>query len=116
MSSAAYINWDLDTDPLPLDEWEKFCREYEINYSPETNSKNVYYFGGRGAVECHFGDQNFEGEGPLPAAHLVYFSTYHFGEAMPDVARIAFAAWKRWGGSLSADPEIRAHMGWEVEQ
>ena len=95
MSSAANISFESDTIGVPADEWDDFCREHQIKHSPQTVGDNVYY---AGEVEVHY------------AVHELRFSTYWFGNAMRDVARLTRLAWRRWGGSLAADPEIRKLM------
>ncbi len=98
MSSAANISFEPGTIGVPADEWQSFCREHHIEHSPQTVGGNVYYQGGLEGVEVHY------------AEHELRFSTYWFGNAMRDVARLAKSAWRRWGGDLSADPEIRKLM------
>lgn len=93
MSSAAHITFEKDTKGVPADEWAAFCVEHEIAYSPNTVGGNVYYYGGK--VEIHY------------EMHGLTFSTFWMGPGMNSVARIAIDAWRRWGGTLSADPEIR---------
>jgi len=95
MSSAATITFEPDTVGIPAEEWQAFCREHRLEHSPQTVGGNVYYQGGLGGVEVHY------------AEHRLIFSTYWFGNAMRDVAKLAKTAWRRWGGNLSADPEIR---------
>jgi hypothetical protein len=92
MSSAATITFEPDTIGIPADEWQVFCAEHAVVYSPQTIGGNVYY---ADAVEVHY------------AVHELRFSTYWRGGAVPEVARLAMIAWKRWGGHLTADPEIR---------
>lgn len=97
MSSAASISFerlprDTGTIGVTGDEWHAFCREHQIEHSPNTIGGNVYY---AGEVEVHY------------AVHMLRFSTYWGGKAMSNAARLALLAWRRWGGSLEADPEIR---------
>ncbi|HSX22574.1 MAG TPA: hypothetical protein VLE97_07360 [Gaiellaceae bacterium] len=98
MSSAANITFEKDTIGVPADEWQSFCAEHQIKHSPQTVGGNVYYAGGIGGVEVHY------------ERHALRFSTYWMGGAIPGVARLAMTAWKRWGGYLSADPEVRGAM------
>jgi hypothetical protein len=91
MSSAANITFEPDTIGVSINEWQEFCKEYLIKHSPQTAGGNVYY---AGDVEISY-DQ-----------HWVRFSTYWGGPSVPDVARLAMVAWRRWGGKLSADPEV----------
>ena len=95
MSSAASISFESGT-VAPANEWDAFCREHQIEHSPNTVGGNVYY---AGQVEVRY------------AAGKLRFSTYWLGSAMRDVARLALLAWQRWGGSLEADPEIRQCLG-----
>jgi hypothetical protein len=95
VSSAANITFDADTIGVPADQWESFCQEHRIEYSPQTVGGNVYY---QGSIEVHY------------AVHELRFSTFWMSGAIPGVARLARIAWKRWGGYLSADPEVRQAM------
>jgi len=95
MSSAATLTFDPDTIGVPADQWESFCQEHRIEYSPRTVGGNVYY---AGDVEVHY------------AEHKLRFSTYWMGRSIPEVARLAMIAWQRWGGEISADPEVRRLM------
>ena len=95
MSSAANITFEPDTVGVPAEEWQTFCREHRLEHSPQTVGGNYYY---AGEVEVRY------------AEHMLNFSTYWFGNSMREVARLAKIAWRRWGGSLSADPEIRKLM------
>jgi hypothetical protein len=92
MSSAATITFEPDTVGVPTKEWQSFCQEHCIKHSPQTIGGNVYY---AGEVEVHY------------TRHDLHFSTFWMGSAIPDVARLAMLAWRRWGGQLTADPEIR---------
>lgn len=92
VSSAANITFEPDTIGVPADEWQRFCQEHHIEHSPQTVGGNVYY---ADAVEVHY------------AMHELRFSTYWRGGAVPEVARLAMIAWRRWGGQISADPEVR---------
>ena len=95
MSSAADITFARDTVGVPADEWQHFCEEHHIKHSPQTAGGTVYY---AGEVEVRYVER------------WLCFSTRHGGRAMEDVARLAMIAWHRWGGSLTADPEIRNFM------
>lgn len=98
MSSAAHISFEPGTNSVTADEWQVFCRKHGLEHSPQTVGGNVYYCGGLGGVEVHY------------SSWMVSFLTYQGGKAMPDVARLTKHAWRRWGGSLLADPEIRKLM------
>ena len=98
MSSAANITFEPGTVGVPAEEWQAFCREHRLEHSPLTVGGSVYYQGGHDGVEVTYHE------------HTLRFSTYWFGNAMRDVARLAKIAWRRWGGQLSADPEIRKLM------
>jgi hypothetical protein len=100
MSSAATITFDADVVGISAKDWKAFCAEHNIQHSPNTIGGNVYYLNGDwGSVELTFDRERLS------------VSTFHGGQAMPDVARLALLAWRRWGGDLSADPEIRARIG-----
>ena len=103
MSSAICITFD-EADAISGEDWAAFCAEHAVTYSPQTVGRNVFY---AGDVEVTFGDAQPAAEGPPGYAGSVTFSTYHLGAAMPDVATLARAFWLRFGGSVSADPELR---------
>lgn len=92
MSSAATLTFDPDTIGVSIDEWKAFCAEHALVHSPQTISGDVYY---AGEVEVHY------------ATYRLIFSTYWHGAAVPAVTRLALIAWRRWGGQISASPEIR---------
>lgn len=96
MSSAAYIHFENGTVGVSIEDWRSFCAEHCIEHSPRTVGGNVYYLSGlNGGVEIGY------------ESHRLSFSTFWMGEAMAEVARIAVLSWRRWGGSISAAPEIR---------
>jgi hypothetical protein len=92
MSSAAIITFESDTIGVPADEWQAFCVKHALVHSPQTVGGNFYY---ADEVEVRYEE------------HRLSFSTYWQGKAIPEVARLAMLAWQRWGGEISADPEVR---------
>lgn len=120
MSSAATLSWDED-EGIPRSKWVAFCEQHSITYSPNTVGRNVFH---AGSVEIVFGEGSFL---PLPVlpngrldfdaaeppayAERIRFSTFHMGEAMTEVAALAWAFWLEHGGGLAADPEIRLLLG-----
>lgn len=118
MSSA--INLSL-RDPVSAADWLAFCEEHGIEYSPHTVGRNVFYSGGFGGVEIHFGEPSWDDLPRLPddaidfsaarppnQASDIRVSTFHMGNtaAVADVARkIA----RRWRCRSSCDPELK---GW----
>lgn len=96
MSSAATIAFDRDSTGVHGGEWSDFCAEHEIVHSPNTVGGTVYYFGGLAGVEVHY------------ERMCIGFSTFFGGRACDGVARLVMIAWSRWGGRLTADPEIRS--------
>lgn len=96
MSSAATITFDPGTLGVSGLEWAQFCQEHAIKHSPQTIGGNVYYYSAN--VEIKYFESSLR------------FSTYLHGSTMKDVARLAMSAWTRWGGCLTADPEIRNRM------
>lgn len=113
MSSAAYLTWDQD-EGVTLDQWEAFCDANNIKFRPRTGS-NVFY---QGQVEITFGELPRLPNGkwdlnttePPAYAERITFSTYHMGEAMPQVAELAWRLWLEHGGMLQADVEIRHQL------
>ena len=118
MSSSATIKLARS---VPLAEWETFCAEQHIRYSPNTVGQNVYYCG---QVEITFGPQNGSLERdpqrdlplwsparPPTTGNVIEVSTFFLGPEIRQVARLALAIRDRWNGQLRADPEIEAQIG-----
>lgn len=108
MSSAAYLT--MEDEGVTLAEWMEFCKERGIVYLPQTVGGNVFSLGaGTDEVEIIFGTMNDASSKQPPAeASEITFSTY-FGGNTVGVAASAAAAWERFGGKLSAAPEVK---GW----
>ena len=117
MSSSAYLAFDEGAG-IGSDDWRVFCERHEITYSPNTVGRNTFY---AGAVEITFGEANYGPEprdehgriiwdavSPPAYAERITFSTFFGGAAMPQVASLALAFWREFGGELQAAPEIRA--------
>lgn len=110
MSSAAYLT--MDDEGVTLADWMEFCKERGIVYLPQTVGGNVFSLGaGTDEVEIIFGASDDTSSGQPPAEALeITFSTY-FGGNTVGVAALAAAAWERFGGKLSAAPEVK---GWFI--
>jgi hypothetical protein len=115
MSSAIYIHFE-DGEEVRGDDWAAFCAEHLITYSPRTAGQNMYY---AGDVQIEFGlygslpqfadgTPDFSRAEPPDSAPWLTFSTYHMGPAMAEVAALARAFWLRFGGTVSASPELRS--------
>jgi hypothetical protein len=115
MSSSAHLNFD---EPLPLEGWEPFAAKHGLRFNPHVVGRNAYRCG---PIEVSFGEIDRGEEPKLPDGRIdfdairppneatrVWFSTYFLGSGCRDVARLALAAWQRFGGSLDAAPEIQA--------
>lgn len=100
MSSAATVTLDHLVD---INDWMAFCKEHEIIHSPQTIGGNTYYWDRFGGVEVTISARSE----PEPRGARIRFSHFFMGELIVHVARLALEAWARWGGELSADPEIR---------
>jgi hypothetical protein len=119
MSSSAHLNFDKGEE-VSLDDWEPFADEHGLTFNPHVVGRNVYR---RGAIEVTFGEMQRSEEPDLPDGRIdfdairppaeaarIWFSTYFMASGCRDVARLALAAWQRFGGSLDAAPEIKAHI------
>jgi hypothetical protein len=117
VSSAARIELEPDEEPILLSDWQEFCAEYQIEYSQQTVGGNTYYAEGPFGVECKFGEPHYadtwQENAPPAQAHRLSFSTFYGGPHCPGVIRHAVAAWKRWGGALTADEELRGLIAGE---
>ena len=89
--SAVYIHADA---PITAPEWETFCAENRIIYSPKTIGGNIYY---RGDTEIRF------------SANHVTVSTYWKGNLL-GVASVARAILARWSARFEFDKELRTLM------
>jgi hypothetical protein len=105
MSTAA--NLTIEGEPVSQRDWKAFCKEQGIEYTPQTIGGNVFCHGGGSyEVEITFGEAKSFGKGPPEEASEIRFSTYFMGDTA-EVARLTASAWERFGGSLSADPEVK---------
>lgn len=115
MSSAVYLSF---TPPIPLEEWEVFCVENNIDYLPNVIGRNAFY-ANDGGVQIVFGGMNlnplpktpsgrtdFNAARPLLSASEITVSTFWMGKAIPDVARMAQCILSRWHGEMECDPEL----------
>ena len=92
MSSAIHVSFDPMDDWPDVGQWQAFCDEHEIAYSPHTAGGITWY---AGEVEVSHTDTT------------TTFSTYWMGGAIPEVARLAQAFWLQFGGRVSASPELQ---------
>jgi hypothetical protein len=104
MSSTAFLTFD-NGEEIPLADWQKLASEYHLQHRPEVVGGNTYQVG---EVQVRFGDNPIADN--LPADQIT-FSTYFMGAGLRHVAALTVAAWKRFGGSLDAAPEIRNLIG-----
>ncbi len=116
MSSAIFINF---TQPINLEDWMEFCKQYSIKYSPNTVGQNVFY---RGNTEIQFGKRILEehpkkvnGEIdfgktiPRLEATRIVISTYWMGE-LEGVAETATLILGKWRGEFECDIELNGLM------
>lgn len=96
MGSAAFIHLEHG-ECVERETFDQWCAEAGIVFSPDTVGGDTYY---AGEVEVTFGKVRDERQ-------TLTISTFFMGSAMPQVAAIAYAAWLRFGGDLSASPEVR---------
>jgi hypothetical protein len=130
MSSAVTI---YPEKPVPRAEWNGWCAFVGIHYSPNTIGRNVSYLD---QVQITFGEPSYDPLPELPGGKLdfskaeppesaveIHVSSY-FMSNLAEVAAVAGAVLKRFGGRWSADPELehllppaqRAPDGPEEEQ
>lgn len=108
MSSAVYLK---PATPILLADWEAFCAEQGIVYSPTTSGGNYYYFGNPDEdVEIKFGSGSQPAFSAPPAqANEVTVSTYYLNRrVMPMVVDIVKAFRARWRSKMDADPEYKS--------
>ena len=115
VSSDAFLAFE--DEPVPVADWADFAAARGLRYDPHVVGHNVYRhavrqiqvrFGADTAAVTHEdGRIDFAQCQPPPEATQITFSTHWMGEACPEVAALAVAAWHRFGGQISASPEIR---------
>lgn len=116
MSSAVYIEFET---PISLKDWQSFCLQNSIEYSPKTVGRNVFYFGD---TEIHFGESSseklpllsngeidFQAASPKETANKIVVSTYWMGN-LEGVALVAKKILSSWNGSFSSDVELNQFM------
>jgi hypothetical protein len=126
LSSTTYHHWDEETIAVPRDEWLAFCEERAIVYVPNQIGRNgfVHYLSDEGwrgpQVSIIYGEADYSDLPKLPngmpdfgaaqppeRAYTIYVSVPWMSEGQDKVAEIGLEIWRRWGGTLTADPEIR---------
>ena len=113
MSSAAYIQFKT---PVQIADWDAFCADNKIDYSPCTVGWNVYYFHyfhGMGGVEITFGEGNFR-RGAVQSkpteGKKVTVSSF-FGKNLSSIATVVKLILSRWPDSTwTSDPEVLPSM------
>lgn len=80
---------------IETDDFAAFCREQGVVVEPATNYPHG--IGQYGRVRVVY-------DGPT----CIEFSTFHLDAHLPKMAEILLAAWKRWGGAVTASPEVIA--------
>ncbi len=118
MSSAVYITFNI---PILIEEWENFCKEHEIIFSPHTVGSNVFY---RGKVQVVFGNPTWkesigfkQGEFPekciQKAAEGITVSSY-WGTNLDKIAKVAKEIKTMWNPRIKyirMDPEMEPICG-----
>jgi hypothetical protein len=105
MSSSIFITFDAG-EGVSLPDWKPFCDEHGLEYRGGTTYR-------AGQVEIELADAVHE-PGSGAVVHGFTFSTFWMGEEMPGVASLAKAFWMRFGGCVSASPELRPLFTGEV--
>jgi hypothetical protein len=90
--STAQVTHDRTAAGIRQDEWEAFCTERGLTQSMPGG--DTWYGAGQQIQVVRQGRRH------------VTFRTYQAGEQVPEVARLAAACWARFGGRLTASPEI----------
>ena len=106
MSSSIFITF---TRPVYENAWKKFCKKNNIEYSPRTIGRNVYYSGGHGGVEISFGNPNYDEEVHPTYADEIIVSTFFMGD-LSSVAQVASKIIESFGGMWSASSELESEM------
>lgn len=94
MSSAIYLKFERS---ISKKDFDKFCENNEIIYSPNTIGGNVYY---KGDVEIQYKEKE------------ITVSTYHFtvGGNLPPVVEVAKCILSEFYGRYECDPEFNEIM------
>jgi hypothetical protein len=105
MSSSIFVTFDAG-EGVSLSHWKAFCDERGLEYRGGTTYR-------AGQVEIELADA-VRGSGDGAVVHNFTFSTFWMGEEMPRVAELAKAFWLRFGGCVSASPELQPLFTGEV--
>jgi hypothetical protein len=104
VSSAAYFSAD---EPIPLADFEAWCKAVGATYSPNTVGGNAWY---HGDLEVTFGDPTYrdrwQDNRPPSRATRATISTYHRGNVR-GVAALALSFWVGFHVAMKADPEVK---------
>lgn len=103
MSSDVTIRFPV---PVSVGEWNAFCSDVGLEYRPSVIGRNFYYFRD---VQVKFGDPSGQ-DAPPNSAIKVIVGTYWMGN-LEGVARIANLVKRRFGGSMTYDPEFALLLG-----
>jgi hypothetical protein len=92
MSSSVSFRFEVLDQGVPAEDWEAFCEAQHLVLNP---GNGLYWLNPEVSAER---------DGRL----YVSFSTYYMSESMTEVVRLAMLFWHRFGGSMSAAPELVA--------
>ena len=92
MMSMAQVTYDQTADGIRQAEWEAFCAQHRLALG--TPGGDTWYAAGHLIQVIRRGRRH------------VSFSAARTGDQLPEVARLAVACWARFGGRLTASPDI----------
>jgi hypothetical protein len=104
VSSSIFVTFDAG-EGVSLRDWKLFSDEHQLEYRSGTTYR-------AGQVEIELADAVRNSGNPV--VHNFTFSTFWMGEEMPRVAELAKAFWLRFGGCVSASPELQPLFTGEV--
>jgi hypothetical protein len=105
-------------EEISLERWLRFASKHSLTFDPHVVGQNTFKHGEQ-YVSVQFGQDGSKPDSgsdgrvdfslckPPPTAQRVLFTTTWMSSSVPDVAKLAIAAWQLFGGVLDADPEIR---------
>jgi len=108
MRRNAFLSFERGAGGIPLREWQAFCVDHDIKHTPHIGNGNIFYHGDVEIAYAWRDETVKRGRALPPRAYSLSFSTSEDGTALGRVAKLACFAWRRWGGTVTAAPEVTA--------
>jgi hypothetical protein len=99
--SMTQVTHDQAAEGIRQAAWEQFCREHGLTQG--TPGSDTWYGAGQKIQVVWRGRRH------------VSFATSGAGEQLPEVALLAVACWARFGGRLTASPDIASIISAAVQ-